>query len=62
MYSFPEGMCKPLFYSLDKLKLKTKIFFVGVNENSTTFLYIFDYGDKKTFFLEGGKKFSCPPF
>ena len=32
-----------VFYSLDKLKpkikTKTKVFFVGVNENSTTFLY-----------------------
>ena len=40
-----------MFYSLDKLKsrtntkkLKTKIFFVGVNENSTTFLYTFEKG------------------
>ena len=31
-----------LFYPLDILKLKNKIFFVGVNENLTTFLYTFD--------------------
>ena len=44
-----------MFYSLDKLKsrtntkkLKTKIFFVGVNENSTTFLYTLNREDKKT--------------
>ena len=50
-----------MFYSLDKLKTKTKnqIFFVGENENLTTFLYILNRGDKKTFFLEGEKKFSC---
>ena len=32
-----------------KLKLKTKIFFVGVN-NLTTFLYTLNKGDKKTVF------------
>ena len=49
-----------LFYSLDKLqtetqklKLKTKIFFVGVNKNSTTFLYTLNRGEKKTFFRRG---------
>ena len=33
-----------MFYLLDKLKpkTKTKIFFVGVNKNLTTFLYTFD--------------------
>ena len=46
-----------MFYSLDKLKprtktkkLKTKIFFVGVNESSTTFLYTLNRQDKKTIF------------
>ena len=38
-----------LFYSLDKLKPKTKIFFVGVNENSVTFLYTLNRGDTKIF-------------
>ena len=43
-----------MFYSLDKLKsrtntkkLKTKIFFVGVNENSTTFLYTLNGGGRE---------------
>ena len=47
-----------MFYSLDKLKTKTKnqIFFVGENENLTTFLYILNRGDKKTFFFGRGKK------
>ena len=41
-----------MFYWLDKLKPKTKakIFFVGVDENSTTFLYTLNRGDNKTFF------------
>ena len=38
------------------------IFFVGVNENSTTFLYTFEKGGQENIFLEGEKKFSCPPF
>ena len=40
-----------MFYWLDKLKPKTKskIFFVGVNENSTTF-FTLNREDKKTFF------------
>ena len=32
---------------VSKLKLKTKIIFVGVNEKLTTFLYILNRGDKK---------------
>ena len=52
-----------MFYSLDKVKPKTKTknqnIFVGLNENSMTFLYTLNRGDKKT---EGEKKFSCPPF
>ena len=44
-----------------KLKLKTKIFFVWGNENLTTFLYTLNKGDKN-FFLEGDNKFSCPLF
>ena len=43
-----------MFYSLDKLKPKTKtnqLFFVGVNENSTTFLYTLN------FFIRGKKVF-----
>ena len=41
-----------MFYSLDKLKPKTKNqnIFVGVNENLTIFLYTLNRGDKKTFF------------
>ena len=47
-----------MFYLLDKLTPKTKTktktknqnFFVGVNENLTTFLYTLNRGDKKTFF------------
>ena len=50
-----------MFYSLDKLKPRTKtkikIFFVGVNENSTPFLYTLNRGEKKTFFLEGERSF-----
>ena len=50
-----------MFYSLDKLKPKTKtkikIFFVGVNENSTPFLYTLNRGEKKTLFLEGERSF-----
>ena len=38
------------------------IFFVGVNENSTTFLYTFEKGGQENGFLEGEKKFSFPPF
>ena len=48
-----------MFYSLDKLKprsktkkLRTKIFFVGVNENSTTSLYTFNRADKKNIFFK----------
>ena len=48
------------FYPLDKLKpkteLKTKIFFVGVNWNSTTFLYTLNRRDEN-FFLEREKSF-----
>ena len=45
--------------------LKTKIFFVGVNENSTTFLYTLNRGDKKTegekegFFFKVYNKVQC---
>ena len=39
--------------------METKIFFVGVNENSTTFLYTLNRGDQTTFFRRG-KKISCP--
>ena len=43
-----------MFFSLDKLKPKNKInakvFFVGGNENSTTFVYTLNRYDKKTFF------------
>ena len=42
-----------LFGDKLKLNLKTKIFFVGVNENLTTFLFTLNRGDKKT---EGEKK------
>ena len=49
-----------MFYSLDKLKPKTKtknqnIF--GVNENSMTFLYTFEKGGQEKVFLEGEKTF-----
>ena len=48
-----------MIYPFDQLKPKTKtknqkIFFAGVNENSTTFLYTLNRGDKKT---EGKKVF-----
>ena len=38
-----------MFYWLDKLKpkSKSKIFFVGVDENSMTFLYTLNREDKK---------------
>ena len=39
-----------MFYSLDKLKLKTKKKFFGVNENSMTFLYTFEKGGQENIF------------
>ena len=44
---------------LDKLKPKTKNQknFVGVNENSTTFLYTLNRGGQENIFLEGEKSF-----
>ena len=50
-----QGKCSIRWINWNQtLKLKTKIFFVGVNENSTTFLYTLNKGDKKT---EGKKVF-----
>ena len=40
-----------------KLKLKTKIFFVSVNENLMTFLYTLNRGGQENIFLEGEKVF-----
>ena len=51
--------CSILFYINWNQKLKTKIFFVGVNENSMTFLYS-ELGGQENIFLEEEKKFSCP--
>ena len=38
------------------------IFFVGVNENSTTLLYTFEKGGQENGFLEREKKVSFPLF
>ena len=54
---------KSIFHLNQNLKLKTKIFFVGVNENSTTLSYTFDKNykqDKKTFFSPSKNCFLVP--
>ena len=54
-----------MFYSLDKLKPKTKTknkkqnFF---DIDTSTFLYTLKKENKKTFFSPSKKMFSCPPY